>query len=239
MSAPHATYDRPKRAGDLVCALLLLLLLSPVLVAVGVSIALTMGFPILFRQDRPGKDERVFTLLKFRTMRAAPADVGDVAAIATDVDRLTPLGKFLRSTSLDELPQLFNILVGDMSFVGPRPLLIEYLGHYTSAQARRHEVRPGITGLAQVSGRNAVSWEQRLALDVRYVDERSFLLDARIVWRTLVSILKREGISEEGAATMTPFVEAKKPTEDNGADMGRSAASGDSRGCDETDRPAR
>ena len=188
--------DLPKRAMDVVLSAAALAVLAVPMAVVAVAIRLTMGSPVLFRQQRPGRHGEVFTIRKFRTMRDGAEP---------DAERLTRLGRFLRSTSLDELPELFNVLAGDMSLVGPRPLLVQYLDRYTPEQARRHEVRPGLTGLAQVSGRNASTWEERLALDVRYVDERSLLLDLRILARTLRAVLRREGISAEGHATMPEF----------------------------------
>jgi len=185
-----------KRTMDVVLSAAALAVLAVPMAVVAVAIRLTMGSPVLFRQQRPGRHGEVFTICKFRTMRDGPEP---------DAERLTRLGRFLRATSLDELPELFNVLAGDMSLVGPRPLLVQYLDRYTPEQARRHEVRPGLTGLAQVSGRNATTWEERLALDVRYVDERSLLLDLRILARTVAAVLKREGISADGHATMPEF----------------------------------
>ena len=177
----------------------MLVLSLPVQAAVAVAIRRSMGSPVLFRQPRPGKDGVVFELVKFRTMKHADAEH------VTDADRLTSLGRFLRSTSLDELPTLWNVVKGDMSLVGPRPLLVEYLNLYTTEQARRHEVRPGVTGLAQVSGRNTLSWNQKFALDVQYVDRRTFRLDLMILWRTVSSVITRRGISHDGEATMSAF----------------------------------
>lgn len=187
-----------KRAFDLGVGAVALAVAAMPMAAIAVAIRVSMGRPVLFAQRRPGRRGEPFTLYKFRTMRTGSGP---------DADRLTRLGRFLRSTSLDELPELWNVLRGDMSLVGPRPLLVEYLDHYTPEQARRHDVRPGITGLAQVSGRNAATWEERLALDVRYVDERSMALDLRILGRTLRAVLRREGISAEGHATMPRFDE--------------------------------
>jgi lipopolysaccharide/colanic/teichoic acid biosynthesis glycosyltransferase len=185
-----------KRALDVVGASLGLLVAAIPMAVIGIALRLTMGSPVLFRQERPGRHGAPFTILKFRTMRA-----GD----GPDAERLTALGRRLRSTSLDELPELWNVLRGDMSLVGPRPLLMEYLELYTPRQARRHEVRPGLTGLAQVAGRNLVHWEERFELDVQYVDTRTLALDLRIIGRTVASVLRREGISGEGEATMAPF----------------------------------
>ncbi len=189
-----------KRAVDVVVASVVLAASLPVQVGVAIAVRTSMGSPVLFRQPRPGKDGVVFELVKFRTMRNPDAER------VTDAERLTTLGRFLRSTSLDELPTLWNVVKGDMSLVGPRPLLVEYLPRYSPEQARRHEVRPGITGLAQVSGRNAISWEQKLTLDVEYVDHQSLALDLQILARTAVSVLRRHGISAQGEATMAPFL---------------------------------
>ena len=161
-----------------------------------------LGSPVLFRQERPGKDEVIFELVKFRTMLEPDPAHG----LISDSDRLTRLGHFLRSTSLDELPTLWNVVRGDMSLVGPRPLLVQYLGRYSPVQRRRHEVRPGITGLAQVSGRNGLDWEEKFALDVDYVDSRSPRLDFAILVRTVGKVLKRDGISASGEATMPEFL---------------------------------
>ncbi|GAA4018262.1 sugar transferase [Deinococcus rubellus] len=161
-----------------------------------------LGSPIFFSQQRPGLRGKPFTMYKFRTMRDATDTQGQPLP---DSERLTPLGRFLRSSSLDELPELFNVLRGDMSLVGPRPLLMEYLPRYTPQQARRHEVRPGITGWAQVNGRNAISWEEKFNLDVWYVDNRSFALDLKILWLTVLKVFKREGINAVGEATMPVF----------------------------------
>jgi lipopolysaccharide/colanic/teichoic acid biosynthesis glycosyltransferase len=197
-------YDLLKRLLDIVASAVALVLLSPVLVIVALLVAIRLGRPVLFVQPRPGRNERIFRLRKFRSMR----DIDESRGLISDADRLTPFGRVLRSTSLDELPSLWNVLRGDMSVVGPRPLLVEYLPRYTPEQARRHEVRPGITGLAQASGRNALSWEDKFALDVEYVDNRSLALDARIIFATIRSVVAREGISAEGQATMTKFGEA-------------------------------
>ena len=199
MRAEQRGYDAVKRGLDVTVSAVGLVLSAPVqLVTAGVVVA-AQGRPVLFRQARPGKDGVVFELVKFRTMRHPDA------THVTDADRLTPVGRFLRSTSLDELPTLWNVLKGDMSLVGPRPLLVEYLPRYSAEQARRHEVRPGVTGLAQVSGRNGLSWEDKFALDVEYVDSRSLRLDLSILVRTVRSVLRRQGISGEGEATMSVF----------------------------------
>lgn len=191
-----------KRVLDLLVACGVLLLTLPLQLALGLLIYLDMGRPLLFRQQRAGRHGRPFVLLKFRTMRdALDADGRPLP----DSERLTRLGQWLRKTSLDELPQLWNVIQGDMSLVGPRPLLMEYLPLYNKEQARRHEVRPGLTGWAQVNGRNAIGWKERFALDVWYVDHQSLWLDLKILWMTLGKVLKRDGISQPGQATMEPF----------------------------------
>ena len=191
-----------KRALDIIASVLGLLVLSPVLLVLAVLVALKLGTPVFFAQDRPGLGGRIFRLYKFRTMTDARNERGE---LLPDSERLTGFGRFMRSASLDELPELWNVLKGDMSLVGPRPLLVEYLERYTPEQARRHEVRPGITGLAQVSGRNAVSWEERFALDVWYVDNHSFWLDVKILAMTVWKVLRREGVTNPGHATMAEF----------------------------------
>lgn len=196
-------YDAAKRVFDILVAAALLIATAPVQLVVALLIALRLGRPVLFRQARPGRGGAVFTLLKFRTMR----DVDEARGLLDDADRLTPFGRALRATSLDELPTLWNVLRGEMSLVGPRPLLVEYLQYYTPEQVRRHEVRPGVTGLAQVNGRNALTWEEKFRLDVEYVDRRSFALDIRILLATLRAVVSREGISHEGHATMHKFGE--------------------------------
>lgn len=191
-----------KRALDVGVAGTALILLSPILAGVALAVRMQMGGPVLFRQPRPGLHGRPFIMCKFRTM----LDTTDAQGRPLrDSERLTSLGRFLRSSSLDELPELFNVLRGDMSLVGPRPLLMEYLDRYTPEQARRHEVRPGITGWAQVNGRNAISWEEKFKLDVWYVDNRSFWLDLKILWLTVLKVFRREGISAAGEATMPVF----------------------------------
>ncbi len=187
---------------DIFIAGLMFLLLALPMLLLAVLVRLMLGSPILFRQLRPGINGQPFTLLKFRTMTDARGKNG---RLLTDSQRLTSFGRFLRSTSMDELPELWNVLRGDMSLVGPRPLLMEYLSLYSPEQARRHEVKPGITGWAQVNGRNALSWEDRFQLDVWYVDHRSLWLDLRILWMTVRKVLAREGISGQGEATMSKF----------------------------------
>lgn len=191
-----------KRAMDLVGALAALVLLSPVVAVLCILVRSKLGSPIFFRQVRPGIEGRPFNMVKFRTMTD---ERGPDGALLPDDQRLTALGAWLRSTSLDELPELFNVLKGDMSLVGPRPLLMEYLPRYSDRQARRHEVRPGITGWAQINGRNALSWEEKFELDVWYVDNRSLWLDIKILFKTVLQVLKRDGISHGEEATMPRF----------------------------------
>jgi len=191
-----------KRLVDILSSGMGLILLSPVLLILAVQVKRKLGSPILFCQTRPGKNGKPFSMIKFRTMRDALDAQG---APLPDAERLTPFGNFLRSTSLDELPELWNVLKGDMSLVGPRPLLMEYLPLYSPEQYRRHEVRPGVTGWAQINGRNALSWEEKFALDVWYVDNRSFWLDMKILFLTVKKVLIRDGISAEGEATMSKF----------------------------------
>jgi len=197
-----------KRWIDIGGAILLFLLLAPFMLLIALLIRITMGAPVLFRQQRPGLHGKPFTLYKFRTMTDARDEQGN---LLPDEQRLTRLGRFLRSTSLDELPELWNVLKGDMSLVGPRPLLMEYLPLYTPEQFRRHEVRPGITGWAQIHGRNALSWEERFTLDVWYVDHVSFWLDLKILALTLWKVLTREGIAHPGSETMPKFTGSRKP----------------------------
>ena len=196
-----------KRLVDIIVAVVGLLLLSPVLIIVAYLIRREMGSPVLFRQARPGIHGRPFQMIKFRTMRDAVDEEGNTLP---DSERLTKLGRFLRSSSLDELPELWNVLKGDMSLVGPRPLLMEYLPLYSPEQARRHEVRPGITGWAQVNGRNAITWDKKFELDIWYVDNRSLWLDLKIIWLTIRKVFRREGISATGEATMPKFTGEKK-----------------------------
>jgi sugar transferase EpsL len=194
-----------KRFLDLLIASLGLVVTAPLQGLLAVLIRWRLGRPVLFRHERPGLDAAPFTLLKFRTMTDARDARGQ---LLPDAERLPPLGRFLRSTSLDELPELWNVVRGDMSLVGPRPLLVEYLPRYSARQAQRHEVRPGLTGWAQVNGRNAPDWETRLEMDVWYVENRSLWLDLRILVRTLATVLRREGISREGHATAPKFGES-------------------------------
>ncbi|MGI9375315.1 MAG: sugar transferase [Tsuneonella suprasediminis] len=191
-----------KRLLDLVIALVASLALLPIIAIVALAIRISLGGPVFFRQERPGMNGTPFMMVKFRTMSNA---LGPDGAPLPDADRLTPFGKFLRSTSLDELPELWNVIVGDMSLVGPRPLLMDYLPLYSPEQARRHEVRPGITGWAQINGRNSLSWNEKFALDIWYVDNRSVVLDIKILFLTLRKVIARDGISADGEVTMPPF----------------------------------
>lgn len=205
---PYGPYEKYiKRPQDFLCALAATIVLSPVMLGTAVLVRVKLGSPVLFTQERPGKDGKVFKLYKFRTMLPPKDGVIDPKQ---DAARLTPFGRKLRATSLDELPELFNMLKGDMSVVGPRPLLTQYLDRYTPEQARRHEVRPGFTGLAQVKGRNAISWEEKFEWDVKYVDHITFLGDWKIILETVRTVLKREGISAAGEATMEEFMGSEK-----------------------------
>jgi len=195
-----------KRLFDLIVSLFLIIILSPVILVAGLLVLAAMGSPVLFKQVRPGYKGRPFTIYKFRTMTGQTDKAGEQL---TDEERLTGMGRFLRRFSLDELPQLFNVVKGDLSFVGPRPLLMEYIPLYTPEQARRHDVRPGITGLAQVKGRNAITWEERFDLDIYYIDHRSFRLDMKILVDTAFKVISKEGISAEGFATMPKFTGSK------------------------------
>lgn len=191
-----------KPLGDRLFALFLILLFSPLMIIVGLLIYLKMGAPILFRQQRPGFHGKIFEIIKFRTMNNLRNKEGE---LLSDKERLHGVGEWIRRLSLDELPQLFNVLKGEMSFVGPRPLLIEYLELYNDEQKKRHNVKPGITGWAQVNGRNAISWEQKFIYDVWYVDHQSFLLDMKILWLTLLKVVRRSDISSETSVTMEKF----------------------------------
>ncbi len=196
-----------KRIFDIAAATGALIVLAIPMVIVAILVRWKLGSPVLFRQQRPGLNGRPFMFIKFRSMSDARDENGE---LLPDADRLPKFGAWLRSTSLDELPQLFNVLAGDMSIVGPRPLLMSYLDHYTSEQARRHEVRPGITGWAQVNGRNALDWPERLALDVWYVDNRTFLLDLKIMAMTVKKIIARDGVSAPGHVTMRRLDETRR-----------------------------
>jgi lipopolysaccharide/colanic/teichoic acid biosynthesis glycosyltransferase len=196
-----------KRLFDLALALILLVMLAPVLLGIGLAVRVVIGGPVIFRQLRPGRNGRLFELLKFRTMTSACDSAGE---LLPDAQRLTRFGRWLRASSLDELPELINVLKGDMSFVGPRPLLPEYLPLYNARQARRHEVRPGISGWAQVNGRNALTWEEKFRLDVWYVDNMSLRLDLRILWLTLIRVFSAHGVSQPGHATTERFTGNKQ-----------------------------
>jgi undecaprenyl phosphate N,N'-diacetylbacillosamine 1-phosphate transferase len=191
-----------KRLLDFVLSLIASIILSPVMLVVAVLVRIKLGSPVLFQQQRPGKDEKIFNMYKFRTMTDERDENGE---LLPDEVRLTKFGKTLRSTSLDELPELFNIVKGDMSIVGPRPLLVRYLPLYNERQKHRHDVRPGFTGLAQVNGRNSISWEEKFEWDVKYVEHVTFLQDCRIILKTIAVVLKRDGISSATSATMEEF----------------------------------
>jgi lipopolysaccharide/colanic/teichoic acid biosynthesis glycosyltransferase len=191
-----------KRCFDLLLSFFGLILLSPILVLIALVVRVKLGYPVIFKQERPGKDEKIFTLYKFRSMRDSHDVNGNVLP---DEKRLTTFGALLRSSSLDELPELVNVLRGDMSLVGPRPLLVSYLNRYSSEQHRRHAVLPGITGWAQVNGRNAITWEEKFKLDVWYVDNWTFLLDLKILFLTVKKVFLREGIAHPGEVTMEEF----------------------------------
>jgi lipopolysaccharide/colanic/teichoic acid biosynthesis glycosyltransferase len=201
------SYRGVKRLFDLAGALALLIILSPVILVTAVVVAIGLGRPILFRQKRAGYRGQIFEMIKFRSMTDARDADGN---LMPDDQRLPRLGQFLRASSLDELPELWNILRGDMSLIGPRPLLVRYLDRYTPEQARRHEVRPGLTGWAQVNGRNTVDWDDRLAMDVWYVDHQNFRLDVIVALRTVITVLRRSGVSAEGHATMPEFMGSER-----------------------------
>lgn len=198
-----------KRFLDLVLSIMAFIILMPLMLIIYILVRVKLGKPAIFKQERPGKDEKIFTLYKFRTMTDEKDENGN---LLPDEQRLTKFGKILRSTSLDELPELINIIKGDMSIVGPRPLLVEYLRCYTEEERKRHEVRPGLTGLAQISGRNSISWEEKFKEDLRYIQHISFINDLRIVLKTATKVLKREGIKQEGEATMSNLLEERKKT---------------------------
>ena len=201
---PFGVYEKYlKRPQDFICALVAIIILSPVLLITALLVRRRLGSPVLFAQDRPGLNGRIFKLYKFRTMTDEKDEAGN---LLPDEDRLTPFGNRLRGTSLDELPELFNILKGDMSVVGPRPLMVQYLDRYNEHQARRHEVRPGFTGLAQINGRNSISWNEKFDWDVRYVDNITFRGDWGIIAKTVSTVLKKEGISSDTSVTMEEFM---------------------------------
>jgi lipopolysaccharide/colanic/teichoic acid biosynthesis glycosyltransferase len=192
-----------KRLIDILLSSIALIILSPIILITAILVRTKLGSPVIFKQQRPGKDERIFMMYKFRTMTDAKDKNGD---LLSDEIRLTKFGKLLRSLSLDELPELYNIIKGDMSIVGPRPLLVQYLPYYNEFQKRRHDVRPGLTGLAQINGRNATTWEVRFEFDVHYVNNISFVEDIRIICATISKVVRREGINSETSATMEPFM---------------------------------
>lgn len=195
-----------KRPMDFILSLIAIIVLSPVFLVVAVLVRIKLGSPVIFKQERPGLNEKIFTLYKFRSMTDERDENGE---LLPNNLRLTKFGKFLRASSLDELPELFNILCGDMSIVGPRPLLVEYLPLYNEIQKHRHDVRPGLTGFAQVNGRNAITWEERFDYDLQYVEKVSFLLDVKIIFRTVEKVFKREGINKSEAVTMEKFTGTK------------------------------
>lgn len=201
---PYGIYERFfKRALDVFCSLLAIVVFWWLFAIVAILVRVKLGSPVLFTQERPGKDEKIFKLYKFRTMTDARDENGNL--LPDDV-RLTKFGKLLRSTSLDELPEVFNILKGDMSIVGPRPLLVEYLSRYNKRQGRRHEVRPGFTGLAQVHGRNSITWEEKFDWDIKYLDHITFFGDCKIIFQTVITVLRRDGISSGSSVTMEEFM---------------------------------
>lgn len=201
-----------KRPQDMLCALLALIVLSPILFITAFLVRVKLGSPVIFKQERPGLNGKIFTLYKFRTMTDERDSEGN---LLPDEVRLTKFGKLLRSTSLDELPELLNILFGDIAVIGPRPLLVEYLPRYNAEQRRRHEVRPGLSGLAQVNGRNAISWEDKFKYDIQYVDHVTFLGDWKIIFQTILNVIKRDGINSETAATMEVFMGTEEKVEKN------------------------
>lgn len=196
-----------KRLLDIVLSLIAIIITLPIFLIIGILVLIFIGKPVLFRQKRPGKNEKIFTMYKFRTMTNKKDKDGN---LLPDELRLTKLGKILRKTSLDEIPEFINILKGDMSFVGPRPLLVEYLPYYTEKEHHRHDVRPGLTGLAQVSGRNLLNWEARFSKDIEYVNNITFMNDLKIIFKTISIVLKREGINDQKTATMTSLIDERK-----------------------------
>ena len=204
MHKPHGVYEKYlKRPLDVFLSMGALLVFSPVFLTIAILVRINIGSPVFFQQKRPGRDGNIFTMYKFRTMTNEKDEFGN---FLSDEERLTPFGSRMRESSLDELPELINIIRGDMSIVGPRPLLVKYLSRYSKRQARRHEVRPGITGLAQVHGRNSISWEEKFEWDIEYVDRISFIGDVKILIDTIKTVLKHEGINAEGNATMEEFL---------------------------------
>lgn len=210
VEAPHkkGVYEKYiKRPVDFILSLLALIVLSPILLIVAVLVRIKLGSPVIFKQQRPGLNGEIFNMYKFRTMTDERDENGE---LLPDEERLKEFGKKLRSTSLDELPELLNIVRGDMSLIGPRPLLVKYLPRYNAHQARRHEVRPGVTGYAQVNGRNSITWEKKFDLDVEYVDNVTFVEDLRIIFKTIKTVLMREGISSDSSVTMEEFAGSKE-----------------------------
>ena len=199
-----------KRILDFICSLVAIIILSPIFLILWILVKIKLGTPVLFKQERPGLNEKVFTLYKFRTMTDEKDENGKL--LSDDV-RLTKFGNFLRNTSLDELPELVNILKGDMSIVGPRPLLVKYLPLYNEEQKHRHDVRPGLTGLAQVNGRNSITWEEKFEQDITYIQNISFVEDVKIIFKTFFKVIKREGISQRNNVTMEPFTGTKNKNE--------------------------
>lgn len=195
-----------KRLLDIILSLLGIIITFPIFLVVGILVIMFLGRPAIFRQERPGKDGKIFTMYKFRTMTNKKDKEGN---LLPDEQRLTKFGKFLRKTSLDEIPEFFNILKGEMSFIGPRPLLVEYLDYYTEEEKHRHDIRPGLTGLAQVNGRNLLSWEEKFQKDLEYVNNITFLNDVKIIIKTIKTVLVREGINQAGNATTEPFYRKK------------------------------
>ena len=202
-----------KRMLDFILSLIALIVLSPLMLIIGLLVRIKLGKPIIFKQKRPGKNEKIFTLYKFRTMTDEKDQNGN---LLPDAERLTKFGKTLRSTSLDELPELWNILKGEMAIVGPRPLLVEYLPLYNEAQKHRHDVRPGLTGLAQISGRNTIDWEEKFEEDIEYINNITFIGDCKIILKTAINVIKKDGINSETSATMEEFIgnEAVKEKEE-------------------------
>lgn len=196
-----------KRMLDFILSLIALIVLSPLMIIIGILVRIKLGRPVIFKQKRPGKDEKIFTLYKFKTMTDEKDEQGNLLA---DEKRLTKFGKFLRSTSLDELPELWNILKGEMAIVGPRPLLVEYLPLYNEEQKHRHDIKPGLTGLAQISGRNAIQWEEKFKEDIEYVNNITFIQDTKIILKTFIKVFKKDGINQEGNATIRKFEGVKK-----------------------------
>ena len=199
-----------KRILDFILSLMALIVLMPLMFVIWLLVRIKLGSPAIFKQQRPGKNEKIFTLYKFRTMTDKKDEKGN---LLSDSERLTKFGKFLRSTSLDELPELFNILKGDMAIIGPRPLLVEYLEYYNEEEKHRHDIRPGLTGYAQVNGRNSISWEQKFKDDIEYVHNVTLINDIKIIFKTIIKVFKREGISQEGNATMEKFSREVKQLE--------------------------